>query len=222
MKRRILSAVMALVLCLSLYPAWVLAEESAPGSCPHHRSHTPECGYQEAEPGQKCTHEHTEDCYRTAENCIHEHGASCYPEDKASEDDGLSSDAEEKQPTECSHLCSEDSGCVTKELDCRHEHDGDCGYLEEIPGSPCTFVCGICSGEIPEDDIKDNDSETPVTENGDKIEDPVSRQEETEKCVCEELCKEGAVNSLDHILLSLLSPRPWSPQKHPHSVRSRR
>ena len=123
MKRRILSAVMALVLCLSLYPAWVLAEESAPGSCPHHRSHTPECGYQEAEPGQKCTHEHTEDCYRTAENCIHEHGASCYPEDKASEDDGLSSDAEEKQPTECSHLCSEDSGCVTKELDCRHEHD---------------------------------------------------------------------------------------------------
>lgn len=194
MKQRILSAVMALVLCLSLYPAWALAEESAPGSCPHHRSHTPECGYQEAEPGQKCTHKHTEDCYRTAENCIHEHGASCYPEDKASEDNGLSSDAEEKQPTECSHLCSEDSGCVTKELDCRHEHDGDCGYLEEIPGSPCTFVCGICSGEIPEDDIKDNDSETPVTENGDKIEDPVSRQEETEKCVCEELCKEGAVN----------------------------
>ena len=87
MKRRILSIIMALALCVSACPTWALAEESVSSPCTHHRSHTPDCGYIEAEPGHECTHEHTEDCYRTAEgedgnatkelDCHHEHDESC-------------------------------------------------------------------------------------------------------------------------------------------------
>ncbi len=63
------------------------SESSGGGLCEHHRSHTPDCGYKEAEPGHECTHEHTEDCYRTVEgedgsatkepDCHHEHDESC-------------------------------------------------------------------------------------------------------------------------------------------------
>ena len=63
------------------------SESSGGGLCEHHRSHTPACGYKEAEPGHGCTHEHTEDCYRTVEgedgsttkelDCHHEHDESC-------------------------------------------------------------------------------------------------------------------------------------------------
>ena len=63
------------------------SESSGGGLCEHHRSHTPDCGYKEAEPGHGCTHEHTEDCYRTVEgedgsttrepDCHHEHDESC-------------------------------------------------------------------------------------------------------------------------------------------------
>ena len=40
------------------------SESSGGGLCTHHRSHTQDCGYKEAEAGHTCTHEHTEDCYR--------------------------------------------------------------------------------------------------------------------------------------------------------------
>ena len=63
------------------------SESSGGGLCEHHRSHTPDCGYKEAEPGHGCTHEHTEECYRTVEgedgsatkelDCHHEHDESC-------------------------------------------------------------------------------------------------------------------------------------------------
>lgn len=63
------------------------SESSGGGLCEHHRSHTPDCGYKEAEEGHGCTHEHMEDCYRTVEgedgsatkepDCHHEHDESC-------------------------------------------------------------------------------------------------------------------------------------------------
>ncbi len=63
------------------------SESSGGGLCEHHGSHTPDCGYKEAEPGHACTHEHTEDCYRTVEgedgsttkelDCHHEHDEEC-------------------------------------------------------------------------------------------------------------------------------------------------
>lgn len=48
--------------------------------------------------------------------CVHEHTAECYPEGDISEDDATPSNAEALEPTECSHICDEDTGCVTKVL----------------------------------------------------------------------------------------------------------
>jgi len=45
MKRRILSIITALALCLSLCPTWAFAAEPDPALCPHHWEHTGACGY---------------------------------------------------------------------------------------------------------------------------------------------------------------------------------
>ncbi len=193
--KRALGVLLAAALIFQTLPfgsAAASASEGRGGLCEHHRSHTPDCGYREAEPGAECTHEHTEDCYKTVEDCIHEHTESCYPADTVSESEGAPADVGERQPTECSHSCSEESGCITKELDCRHEHDGSCGYTEGMPGSPCTFVCEICNGGTPEDD--GNDSET-----GGETKEPDQEAEEKpddgqEECICEKPCKEDSIN----------------------------
>jgi len=62
MKKRLLSILTALALCLGLLPAPAFAAESA-GPCRHHRSHTAECGYIAPTAGSPCTHEHTAECY---------------------------------------------------------------------------------------------------------------------------------------------------------------
>lgn len=51
---------------------------------------------------------------------------------------------EAAQPTECSHVCSVESGCIKQELDCPHEHDDECGYAPAVEGQPCTYVCTLC------------------------------------------------------------------------------
>ena len=104
------------------------------GLCKHHPEHTEDCGYTEGTEGAACKHEHTEDCYTLVKKCIHKHDESCYPvlEGSVSENTATSSEVEEAQPTECTHECSEESGCKTKKLSCRHErgeHDGTCGYI---------------------------------------------------------------------------------------------
>ena len=75
--------------------------------------------------------------------CVHEHGESCYPvaEDSASENTA------EREPHICTHECSEESGCITEKLDCRHEHNADCGYSPATEGTPCTYECEACSGQ---------------------------------------------------------------------------
>ena len=87
-----------------------------------------------------CGHEHTEDCYEASTQCVHVHDESCYP-GADTEDDAA------REPVNCTHVCTEDSGCVTKVLSCPHAHDDTCGYGEETPGSPCTFVCEICAAQ---------------------------------------------------------------------------
>lgn len=138
MKRRVLSLIIALALCLDLFPAWALAGDVGTGGglCPHHPEHTDACGYAVPVLGQECTHSHNDDCYIAVTECIHEHTADCYPApDDASGAAG---------PALCAHVCTQDSGCVTKVLSCPHEHDGTCGYAAGSPGVPCTFVCPIC------------------------------------------------------------------------------
>ena len=63
MKRRILSIITALALCLSLCPAWAFAAEADPALCKHHPAHTEECGYIAPTEGQPCGHQHTAECY---------------------------------------------------------------------------------------------------------------------------------------------------------------
>lgn len=70
---------------------------------------------------------------------------------------------EEKIADSCSHVCSEESGCVTKTLDCKHEHDENCGYAPAAEGTPCTFVCEICNG-TEEEELTESTGETFCTE----------------------------------------------------------
>ena len=150
------------------------------GLCKHHPEHTEDCGYTEGTEGAACEHEHTEDCYTLVKKCIHEHDESCYPvlEGSASENTATPSEAEEAQPTECTHECSEESGCITKELSCPHErgeHDGTCGYIPAIEGTPCGYTCELCNSQ-------DSGLVPGVSGNA------------PAECICETRCEQEAVN----------------------------
>ena len=135
-------------------------ETGASAVCPHH-VHDETCGYSEGTP---CTHEHTDDCYTLVTQCVHEHTAECYS------DGMLPAEGEEKAADACTHVCSEESGCITKELNCPHVHDATCGYSE---GSPCTFDAADCELCNPTDS---GEPEAPA------------------ECTCETLCMADSVN----------------------------
>ena len=201
------------------------------GLCEHHPEHTEDCGYTEGTEGAACEHEHkvnggeadredplgdTEDCYILVEKCVHEHDESCYPvlEESVSENTATPSEAEEAQPTACTHECSEESGCITKELSCPHErgeHDDTCGYIPATEGTPCGYTCELCnsqdSGLVP--GVSGNAPAECVCETRCEKEaiDPVCRvcyaedadlsackgTEET-ICICTDRCSEEMVN----------------------------
>ena len=171
---------MAAALIFNTLPASGLAVSASgreAGLCEHHTEHTPDCGYREAQP---CTHEHTEECYKTVTECVHTHTDGCYPEtgeteESTGEGNATPSDAGNREPSLCTHVCSEESGCVTKVLDCHHEHDESCGYQE---AQDCGYVCEICNGTEPED-------------TGENTEDTGT---DTAKCICETLCTEDSIN----------------------------
>lgn len=147
-RKRIAAFVLAAAMVFSTLPLNVLAVEPptvAGGLCEHHPEHTTDCGYTEGTEGTPCNHEHNEDCYTLVAECVHEHTEDCYPAESVSDNTDAQSDAEEQEPTACTHECSEESGCITEALGCHHEHDSECGYTEEVPGTPCTFVCEICN-----------------------------------------------------------------------------
>ena len=152
MKRRVLSSVLSLALCLNLCPVWVLAAgETDGGMCPHHPAHTDDCGYAAPVLEQECTHDHDDSCYTAETACIHEHTAECYPD--------LADASEAAEPDLCAHVCTEDGGCVTQTLSCLHEHDEICGYVPGNPGEPCAFVCQICPIEALIDKLPHSVSE---------------------------------------------------------------
>lgn len=172
MKKRIVSLTMVLALCLMLLPTSAFAAEDSGaaigtgGLCAHHTEHDDTCGYVEGIAESPCTHEHSEDCYTEVTSCTHEHTGECYPasdssipedgttssEDESVEDTMPSDDEsgkdttlpEDAEPTACSHVCSVESGCIKQELDCKHEHDEECGYAPAVEGQPCTYVCTQC------------------------------------------------------------------------------
>ena len=178
MRKRILSLLLCVVMLFSLCPQSALAvgnEQTGgvtigtSGLCEHHPAHDDECGYTEGTAGTPCSHEHTDDCYTEVTDCVHEHTEDCYPQNSVSGNNATSSNADE--PTECTHVCSEESGCITKELNCQHEHDGECGYSPAIEGTPCGYVCELCGGE----------------DNGE-----AGKQPEAE-CICTTLCTTEAI-----------------------------
>ena len=150
------------------------------GLCEHHPKHTEDCGYTEGTEGADCEHEHTEDCYTLVKKCVHEHDESCYPvlEGSVPENTATSSEVEEAQPTECTHECSEESGCITKELSCPHErgeHDDSCGYIPATEGTPCGYICEQCNSQ-------DSGLVPGVSGNA------------PAECICETRCEQEAVN----------------------------
>ena len=76
-----------------------------------------------------------------------------------SDSEATPANAEKREPENCPNICDKESGCITETLNCQHEHDGDCGYTESMPGTPCTFVCEICN---PQD--SDGTNKEPETE----------------------------------------------------------
>ena len=186
------------------------------GLCEHHLEHTEDCGYTEGTEGAACEHEHTEDCYTFVNKCIHEHDESCYPvlEGSVSENTATPSEAEEVQPTACTHECSEESGCIKKELSCPHErgeHDDTCGYIPATKGTPCGYTCEQCnsqdsglvpgvSGSAPGECI----CETRCEKEAVNPDCPVCSAEDADRtackgtaeaaCICEKLCGADAVN----------------------------
>ena len=150
------------------------------GLCEHHPEHTEDCGYTKGTEGAACEHEHTEDCYTPVKKCIHEHDESCYPvlEGSVSENTATSSEAEKAQPTACTHECSKESGCITKELSCPHErgeHAHTCGYIPATEGTPCGYTCEQCNSQ-------DSGLVPGVSGNA------------PAECICETHCKQGAIN----------------------------
>ena len=137
----LLTAVMILTMPQMQIAAAEVESPADVGLCIHHTQHTEDCGYTEGEKETPCGHAHTEDCYAPMKQCVHAHGESCYPvaEDSASENTAA------REPHECTHECSEESGCITEKLDCRHEHNADCGYSPATEGTPCTYECETCS-----------------------------------------------------------------------------
>lgn len=110
----------ALVLCLIVNSVYIpaLAFDGAGDSqsgvvCENHTSHDENCGYVEAVAAQPCTHVHGDECYSTNTACVHVHDEGCYDTDGE---------------LVCTHVCSEESGCITRVLNCGHIHDENCGY----------------------------------------------------------------------------------------------
>lgn len=131
--------------------------------CEHHPEHDESCGYSEGTPETPCGHEHTEDCYTEVTECVHEHSEDCYPEKAENSvygNDATPSDAEQREPENCAHVCSEDSGCVTEKSDCQHEHDSECGYVPATEGTPCGYVCEICGAEDDDETATLSNAET--------------------------------------------------------------
>lgn len=119
-----------------------------------------------------CIHEHTQDCYPVSDSSDASgvmasdagNDEDTMPSDTQSDEEAMPSDtkadegaatsgnepgesaasSEPAEPTACSHVCSEESGCIKQELDCQHEHNEECGYAPAVEGQPCTYVCTLC------------------------------------------------------------------------------
>lgn len=93
----------------------------------------------------------------------------------------------------CTHVCSEESGCI--QVECVHEHDETCGYKEGDEES-CHHVCSEESGCITKNCIHEHDEECGYQE--EPTAPPLQvllDQDGQDTCTCTSRCTEGAVDS---------------------------
>ena len=160
--KRTLCSILAFVMVLGYVPVPTFAAETD-GLCAHHTQHTEACGYSPAVEGHDCGHAHTDECYQSVTECVHTHGecgyvpavdgqnCECQPDENGeivhTEGCGYVEAVEE---VPCDHICSEESGCITKVLNCQHQHDDTCAYVEASEETPCAYVCEECEKEAAE------------------------------------------------------------------------
>ena len=105
-------------------------------------------------------------------------------------------------------MCSAESGCVTRVLDCHHTHDAACGYAPAVEGTPCGYVCGLCAsqagGELEPTEPEGTEPTEPDPEPAEPAPEPTEPEGtepgETEpepeaECLCAERCTEDRVNA---------------------------
>ena len=104
---------------------------------------------------QNPEHEHTQGCYTLTKNCIHEHTAECYPQNAGTETGTVSGndvmEVVEAQPAACTHICSEENGCISRRLSCPFEKESS-GELQEetLEGSSAVNVeNALKANELP-------------------------------------------------------------------------
>ena len=167
--KRLLSLVLAGALLLGYVPAAAFAVWED-GLCAHHTEHTPECGYRAAVEAAPCLHEHGAECYRADTACVH---TDCGEEP-------------------CDHVCSEESGCITRTLSCQHVHGDDCGYREPAAEIPCAYVCPRCSEEEPaeEEPAEEEPAEEEPAEEEPAEEEPAEEEPAEEEPAEEEPAEE--------------------------------
>ena len=196
MRKRLFSAFLCLCMMVSFLPSMAFAGDTdgtsyVGGLCEHHVQHDDACGYSEGTAEVPCNHVHTEECYQLVTNCVHEHTEECDREGS-------------EEPDVCSHQCSEETGCIGKELDCKHEHDEVCGYVPTTEGTPCTYVCEICNPPVTEEPKcicqtkcteGKNNADCPVCgEEGDISACIGAEKAEEPQCICETKCTEEEGN----------------------------
>ena len=172
------AAAVALSVCMvfTAMPQAAFAAEVQTGLCEHHSVHTPECGYQEAEPGHPCEHEHTADCYTDELICGLE---------ETTTETASGSDAGHKHTQNC------------YKLDCPHErgeHDESCGYTEGKEGTPCGYVCTEC-GKPVDSGNSGNGIETVTLVAFDGLDEAVGRQSVPAGVPLEELVLPGTLSA---------------------------
>lgn len=135
-------------------------------------------GYEQKE---EQIHEHTEDCYTLTENCVHEHTTECYPQTTGTGTVSGNDITEtiEDQPTECTHVCSEESGCITKER--------NCGYNTENNGTPATVGTTQGTGTV---EAAEQEAETVTVESVQAMIDALPDAEEISTNNAEEVAEQ--------------------------------
>lgn len=130
--------------------------------------------------------------YNTIIKCVHKHTEECYLEsDEIIDLDATPSEAESnhREPAECTHECSEESGCIKKEnkeeqTESNIDSGTDSGAESEAESETES------DKELDAEKNTESDKELDAEENIESDEKPEAEQEQSGKpdCICQELC----------------------------------